>query len=73
MEIITGEVLRLLRTMKGIKQQTVAAHLGISQPAYCKLESSDCVEEKKVQMILRLLQVTSEDIAFVAKQIKVST
>lgn len=73
MEIITGQALRLLRNMKGIKQQTMAAHLGISQPAYCKMENSYCVEGKKANLILHLLQATPEEIAFALKQVKVDT
>ncbi|MGN6163905.1 MAG: helix-turn-helix domain-containing protein [Flavisolibacter sp.] len=51
--MISGETLRQLRTLKGVKQKTVAKALGISQPAYCKLEHSEQVnDEKLVQVFL---------------------
>lgn len=36
--MLTGDKLRLLRLIKGMKQQVVAQQMGISQQAYSKLE-----------------------------------
>lgn len=37
----SGETLRFLRLLKGVKQETIAKKLGISQPAYSKLENKN--------------------------------
>ncbi len=36
--MLSGETLRMLRNIRGLKQETLAKKLGISQPAYSKLE-----------------------------------
>lgn len=58
--MISGETLRQLRTLKGVKQKTVAKALGISQPAYCKLEHSEQVNDEKLVQVLSVLGYTIE-------------
>jgi transcriptional regulator with XRE-family HTH domain len=60
--MISGQCLRLLRLMKGIKQETIAKRLGISQPAYSKLENSNKLREERVQKVLNALSSTWEDL-----------
>lgn len=57
-----GETLRLLRTIKGMKQEFLARKLGISQPAYSKLEKCAYIKDKKLQEVLRALGCTAEDL-----------
>ena len=51
----SGETLRLLRTIKGFKQATIAKKMGISQPAYCKLEQRVYIKEEKLLKLLNFL------------------
>ena len=67
--MISGETLRLIRIMKGIKQETMAFSLGISQPAYCKIEKRICIEGKKLDRILDALHTTKEDLDYLTKVI----
>jgi len=60
--MISGETLRLLRNIKGIKQETMAKSLGITQPAYCKLEHSQYINGEKLQKLLAILNYTEKEI-----------
>lgn len=53
--VISGETVRILRQIKGIKQETIAKELGISQPAYCRIENSNYVDCQKFEKILSIL------------------
>ena len=57
----SGETLRLLRTIKGFKQATVAKKMGISQPAYCKLEQRVYIREEKLLKLLTSLDSDKEE------------
>jgi transcriptional regulator with XRE-family HTH domain len=65
--IVTGEIIRVLRNLRGVKQQTLAGKLGISQQAYSKIEKSNCVESFRAESILKLLDSTSEDLETITK------
>ena len=67
--MISGNVIRTLRLMKGIKQETMAASLGISQPAYCKLEHSNQINEERLRRVIALLGFTVEEFESVTKLI----
>jgi transcriptional regulator with XRE-family HTH domain len=56
--MITGENLRQLRMLKGIKQEVIAKRLGISQPAYCKLERASTLSELRLKLVLEIMQYT---------------
>ena len=58
--MITGDTIRLLRTLKGVKQGTIAKSLGISQPAYSKIEKCQSIEETRARRILALLDCEEE-------------
>jgi transcriptional regulator with XRE-family HTH domain len=59
---ITGNVLRQLRTLKGLKQKAMAEKLGISQPAYSKLEKSKIISGEKLTKVLEALGYTKEEL-----------
>jgi len=65
--MITGETLKVLRNIKGIKQETMAKSLGITQPAYCKLELSNHINEDKLQKILVILNCTENEVEKIIK------
>jgi transcriptional regulator with XRE-family HTH domain len=56
--MITGENLRQLRMLKGIKQEVIAKQLGISQPAYCKLERASTLSERRLELVLEVMHYT---------------
>jgi transcriptional regulator with XRE-family HTH domain len=60
--MITGETIRLLRTLKGVKQGTIAKSLGISQPAYSKIEKCQQIKETKARKILALLNCEEDQL-----------
>lgn len=60
--MITGETLRLLRNWKNLKQKTVADKLGISQPAYSKLERSKSIKEKKLGNLLNAINCSKAEL-----------
>ncbi len=47
--MINGNALRQLRILKGMKQETMAEKLGISQPAYCKREKVKSITGEKLK------------------------
>lgn len=59
--MVTGETIRLLRNWKQLKQQTVAERLGISQPAYSKIERSETVSKENIERLLPALRSTREE------------
>lgn len=67
--LITGEHIRMLRLIKGLKQETVAKKLGISQPAYCKLEKSEVIDMVKLEQLMTALQCCQKDILHVNEMI----
>lgn len=59
--IISGETLRVLRQIKGIKQQVIAKELGISQAAYSQIERRKYIDYKKFEEILSILGYSNID------------
>ena len=62
-----GEIIRTLRNLRGIKQSTLASGLGISQPAYSKIEKSESIKSEKLKKILLILKCSEEDICILEK------
>lgn len=60
--IVCGETLRVLRQIKGIKQQVIARELGISQPAYSQMERSSYIDCKKFEEIISILGFSTKDL-----------
>ncbi len=65
--LISGETLRLLRHLKNLKQKTVADRLGVSQPAYSKLEKSKSIKDEKAEKLLKLIDCTISDLEVVQR------
>ena len=57
-----GRKISRLRELRGMKQETLAEQLGISQQAVSKIEQSEQVEETTLERIAKVLGVTPTDI-----------
>ena len=57
-----GRKIGRLRELRGLKQEALAAELGISQQAVSKIEQSENVEEPALSKIASVLGVTTEAI-----------
>lgn len=57
-----GRKISKLRELKGIKQEALAAELGISQQAVSKIEQSAEVEDEALDKIAKVLGLTPEAI-----------
>jgi DNA-binding XRE family transcriptional regulator len=53
-----GRKISKIRELRGMKQEALAAELGISQQAVSKIEQSAEVEEEALQKIAKVLAVT---------------
>lgn len=60
--MISGNLVRLIRHLKGLKQESVAKKLGITQQAYSKLENADKIDDTKEKMILSVLEFSNSDL-----------
>lgn len=60
--MFTGEELRLLRLLKGLKQQFIASKMGISQQAYSKLEKKNSIKVSQMEKALRCMNCCQEDV-----------
>lgn len=57
-----GRKISRIRELRGMKQDALAAELGISQQAVSKLEQSEEIEESTLEKVAKVLGVTSEAI-----------
>ena len=57
-----GRKVARLRELRGIKQETLAEQLGISQQAVSKLEQSESIEDTTLARIAKALDITTEAI-----------
>jgi len=57
----SGNLLKLLRTVRHVDQKTVSRRLGISQQAYSKIERSNYINKASLQKVLAVLQTTPEE------------
>jgi len=57
-----GSKIVRLREIKGIKQETLARELGVSQQAVSKMEQGKEVDDEKLEKVARILGVTSDEI-----------
>lgn len=57
-----GRKISRIRELRGMKQEALAAELGISQQAVSKIEQSENVEEDALNKIAKILGVNSEAI-----------
>lgn len=57
-----GRKIARIRELRGMKQETLAEELGISQQSVSSLEKSETVEEEKLESVAKILGVTKEAI-----------
>jgi transcriptional regulator with XRE-family HTH domain len=57
-----GQLIRLLRQLKGAKQAVVAKKLGITQQALSKIENCKKVHAEKLRAVICLLNISEEDV-----------
>ncbi|WP_229669410.1 helix-turn-helix domain-containing protein, partial [Yeosuana aromativorans] len=57
-----GRKISRIRELRGMKQETLAEELGISQQAVSKIEQSPQIEDDKLEQIAKALGVTKEAI-----------
>ena len=57
-----GRKIGRIRELRGMKQETLAEKLGISQQAVSKIEQSETIENDKLEQIANVLGVTKEGI-----------
>lgn len=57
-----GRKISRIRELRGMKQETLATELGISQQSISTLEQSERIEEEKLEEIAKVLGVSKEAI-----------
>lgn len=57
-----GRKISRIRELRGMKQETLAEELGISQQSVSQLEQSEKIEDDKLEQIAKALGVTKEAI-----------
>lgn len=57
-----GRKISRIRELRGIKQETLAAELGVSQQSVSKLEQSEHIDDEKLEMVAKALGVSVEGI-----------
>ena len=55
-----GRKISRIRELRGMKQDALAAELGISQQAISKLEQSENIEDETLEKVAKALGITSE-------------
>lgn len=57
-----GRKISRIRELRGMKQEALAAELGMSQQSVSHLEQSESIEEEKLEKVAKALGVTKEGI-----------
>ncbi|WP_348688862.1 helix-turn-helix transcriptional regulator, partial [Zunongwangia profunda] len=57
-----GRKISRIRELRGMKQETLAAELGISQQSVSSLEQSEHIEDEKLERVAKVLGVSKEAI-----------
>ena len=57
-----GRKIARIRELRGMKQETLAEELGISQQSVSTLEKSETLEDEKLESVAKILGVTKEAI-----------
>jgi len=60
--IHTGQKIARVRQLRGVKQETVANELGISQAEFSNIENAEIVDDNIINQIAEILNVPSEAI-----------
>src|SRR5680860_62592 len=58
-----GRKIARIRELRGMKQETLAEELGMSQQSVSHLEQSETVEDEKLEKVAKILGVTKEGIS----------
>ena len=58
-----GRKISRIRELRGMKQEALAAELGMSQQSVSHLEQSETIEDEKLEKVAKALGVTKEGIA----------
>jgi transcriptional regulator with XRE-family HTH domain len=66
-----GRKIGRVRELRGIKQEVLAAELGISQSAVSLIEQSESIEEDRLQRIAEVLGVSAEAITNFSEEVLV--
>ncbi|MEP7255418.1 MAG: helix-turn-helix transcriptional regulator [Ferruginibacter sp.] len=59
--MIKAELIKKFRQLKGMKQETIAKKLSISQQAYCKMENSESIKHEKLEELLQAMNCSLND------------
>ncbi len=57
-----GELLKIIRTLKGIKQRDAAKKLGVRQQAISKLEKCPKISLRKFEQIVQLFKCSAAEV-----------
>lgn len=57
-----GRKISRIRELRGMKQETLAETMGISQQAVSKIEQSEHIDDEKLEQVAKVLGVSSEAI-----------
>ncbi|UKJ06240.1 helix-turn-helix domain-containing protein [Solitalea lacus] len=57
-----GRKISRIRELRGMKQEAMAAELGVSQQAFSKIEQSETIENDILEKVAKILGVTPEGI-----------
>lgn len=57
-----GRKIERIRMLRGMKQDTLASHLGVTQAAISKMEQSEEINEERLEQVANALGVTAETI-----------
>jgi transcriptional regulator with XRE-family HTH domain len=57
-----GRKISRIRELRGIKQETLASEMGVSQQTVSRMEQSEIVEEDLLNQVAKILGVTTEGI-----------
>jgi transcriptional regulator with XRE-family HTH domain len=57
-----GRKISRIRELRGIKQETLASELGVSQQTVSRIEQSESIEDEVLEKVAKILGVTKEAI-----------
>lgn len=67
-----GRKISRIRELRGMKQETLAEELGISQQAVSKIEQSETIEGDKLEQIAKVLGVTKQAIENFSEELAIN-
>lgn len=63
--IVTGDTIRRLRKIKGIKQADAAKKMGFTQQAYSKIENSQQISTLKLEQLLTAFNSNVQELSVI--------